>query len=235
MPLFSTCYLAALPEASAANPVLQFFSDGGPFMVLLALSSVVTVAAICFKALSLRRRNVVPMELERQVEAFPVLVRQGGVDDVLKVFNAGESSLARLCAVAVENRGNSRADITEAVQASAREEMVRLNSGMMVLDTIITVAPLFGLLGTASGLVVIFQGLGIGDIADQSLIARGIGRALDNTIVGLAIAVPAVVAHGWFSRRIEVLASRLETLLSKFAVVCEAAAPASGTRNPGHV
>jgi biopolymer transport protein ExbB len=104
------------------------------------------------------------------------------------------------------------------VQTAARDEVVQLNSGMIILDTIITVAPLFGLLGTASGLVVIFNGLG--DSTDQTVIARGIGRALDNTIVGLAIAVPAVVAHGWFSRRIEVLVSRLEVLLARVARLC---------------
>ncbi|MDB6079579.1 MAG: biopolymer transport protein ExbB [Akkermansiaceae bacterium] len=217
-------------QHDAVPHVLQFFKDGGVFMVLLALSSVVTVTAIVFKILSLRRRNVIPGELERQVEDFGTLVRQGNVDPVLKQFETGQSILARLCGIAVEYRGRPRPDIVEAVQASAREEMVKLNSGMVILDTIITVAPLFGLLGTASGLVVIFQGLGIGDTTDQSLIARGIGRALDNTIVGLAIAVPAVVAHSWFSRRIEVLSSRLETLLGNFARVCEAAAPPAGPR-----
>jgi biopolymer transport protein ExbB len=223
-----------LENRDLVHPVWQFFKDGGVFMVLLALSSVVTVTAIIFKILSLRRVNIIPPDLERQVDDFPALARQGSVDGALKEFETGKSILARLCSVAVENRGRPRLEITEAVQASAREEMVRLNSGMVILDTIITVAPLFGLLGTASGLVVIFQGLGIGDSTDQSLIARGIGRALDNTIVGLAIAVPAVVAHSWFSRKIEVLSSRLETLLAKFSRVCEAAAPAAGTRTPGN-
>jgi biopolymer transport protein ExbB len=88
-----------------------------------------------------------------------------------------------------------------------------------VLDTIITIAPLLGLLGTASGLVRIFQGLG--DNSDHLAIARGISEALTTTIVGLAIAVPCVIAHGYFIRRIEMLTGRLESLLADLASACE--------------
>jgi biopolymer transport protein ExbB len=77
------------------------------------------------------------------------------------------------------------------------------------------------LLGTASGLVTIFQGLS--DSADHLAIARGIAKALNTTIFGLTIAVPCVVAHGYFTRRIEVLTARLESLLADLAHVCQRA------------
>jgi biopolymer transport protein ExbB len=76
-------------------------------------------------------------------------------------------------------------------------------------------------LGTASGLVTIFQGLS--DSADHLGIARGIAKAPNTTIFGLAIAVPCVVAHGYFTRRIEVLTARLESLLADLAHVCQKA------------
>jgi biopolymer transport protein ExbB len=121
--------------------------------------------------------------------------------------------------VAIRHRGKPQRDIILAVEASAREESSRLHAGIGVLDIVITVAPLLGLLGTASGLVTIFQG--IGDTADQSAIARGIAIALNTTILGLAIAVPCVVAHGYFTRRIEVLTARLESLLADLAHACQ--------------
>lgn len=201
--------------------IRDFFHDGGIFMYALALTSFVALAAIVFKVLSLRREAVIPAGLEQELDQLEQRAANGQAEGLLARFREGGSTLARLCGVAVEHRGKSRADITDAVQASAKDEIVQLNSGMTILDTVITVAPLFGLLGTASGLVVIFQGLG--DTTDHNMVARGIGRALDNTIVGLAIAVPAVVAHGWFSRRIEVLTSRLEVLLAKVARSLEGA------------
>jgi biopolymer transport protein ExbB len=210
--------------------IRDFFHDGGIFMYALALTSFVALAAIVFKVLSLRREAVIPVQLERDLDLLEQRASSGQAEGLFSRFKEGGSTLARLCGVAAEHRGKSRSDITEAVQASAKDEIVQLNSGMTILDTVITVAPLFGLLGTASGLVVIFQGLG--DTTDHNMVARGIGRALDNTIVGLAIAVPAVVAHGWFSRRIEVLTSRLEVILAKVARTLEGA-PASAT--PPHL
>ena len=71
-------------------------------------------------------------------------------------FREGDSSLARLCDVAMRNEDLPIGEAKEAVQASAREEVVRMNAGLPILDVVITVAPLLGLLGTASGIVLIF-------------------------------------------------------------------------------
>lgn len=210
----SSSILLALDFKAVGN----FFNQGGIFMYALALTSFVALAAIVFKILSLSRKAVIPLELEQEVDRSE---ESGHLGNLASASAGGDSTLARLCKVAIRHRGKPREEITEVVQTAARDEVVQLNSGMIILDTIITVAPLFGLLGTASGLVVIFNGLG--DTTDHNMVARGIGRALDNTIVGLAIAVPAVVAHGWFSRRIEVLVAKLEVLLARVARICEAA------------
>lgn len=206
---------AALTDHPLFAPVAKFFSEGGFFMILLAICSVVAVAVILFKALSLRRGVVVPDRLARAVDAFSEHPAPAAGDPIFQKFEEGRSTLARLCAVAHRHRGKSPAEMTEAVQAAAREEIVHLQAGMTALDVVITVAPLLGLLGTASGLVVVFGGLG--DSSNHTAIALGIGRALNTTIVGLAISVPAVVAQGWFQRRIDTMAARLEVLLTRLS------------------
>jgi biopolymer transport protein ExbB len=214
--------LAPFLAAASANgfqTAWDFLVKGGPFMVPLAITSVIGLMAILYKMLSLSSSRVVPTKLAREVEEFQQRIVADQVDPVLKEFNKGNSTLARISAIAVKHRGKPRAEIIHAVESAAREETVHLHAGIGVLDTIITVAPLLGLLGTASGLVTIFQGLG--DNADHLAIARGISEALTTTIVGLAIAVPCVIAHGYFTRRIETLTARLETLLSHLSTVCE--------------
>ena len=87
-----------------------------------------------------------------------------------------------------------------------------MNAGLPVLEVIINIAPLLGLLGTASGLALVFRDLGAD--ANHAEIAKGIFMALSTTIVGLAVAVPSVIAHSHFSRKVETMAARLEVLLS---------------------
>ena len=213
--------LAAYSAADAFRTSWEFLLKGGLFMIPLAITSFVGMAAILYKFLSLSRGRVIPEPLARQVANFPELIAADRVEPVLKEFEKGESTLARLAAVAVRHRGKPQRDIILAVEASAREETSHLHAGIGVLDVVITVAPLLGLLGTASGLVTIFQGLS--DAADHLAIARGIAVALNTTIFGLAIAVPCVVAHGHFTRRIEVLTARLESLLADLAHACQKA------------
>ncbi len=216
--MFIDHLLAATPT-NGFQTAVDFLYKGGPFMIPLALTSVAGLMAILYKALSLSAKRVVPPYLAREVEEFQQRILTERVDPVLKEFEKGDSTLARISAIAVKHRGKPRGEITHAVESAAREETVHLHSGIGVLDTVITVAPLLGLLGTASGLVTIFQGLG--DNADHLAIAKGIAEALTTTIFGLAIAVPCVIAHGYFTRRIETLTARLETLLSHLTSVCE--------------
>jgi biopolymer transport protein ExbB len=61
---------------------------------------------------------------------------------------------------------------------------------------------------------------GLSDASDHLAIARGIAEALHTTIFGISIAVVAVVAHGWFMRRIELMTARLESVLADLSRLC---------------
>ena len=211
--------LLAANELGGIGAAWDFLHRGGVFMIPLGITSVAGMMAILYKCLSLASNRVVPQSLAREITQFQRRLLVNTEEPIPSAFEKGESTLARLGAVIFEHRGKSQSEITHAVEIAAREEIVHLHAGISVLDTVITIAPLLGLLGTASGLVLIFEGLG--DNSDHLAIARGIAEALTTTIFGLAIAVPCVIAHGHFIRRIETLTARLETLLASLTTVCE--------------
>ncbi len=215
--------ILAVNQIGGLNVAWEFLNRGGIFMIPLGLTSIAGTMAILYKLLSLSNSRVIPKRLAREVSQFQDRIATDNVTPVIAEIQKGESVLARLAAIAIKHRGKSRSDITHAVESAAREETVHLHAGIGVLDTVITIAPLLGLLGTASGLVLIFQGLG--NNSDHLAIARGIAEALTTTIFGLAIAVPCVVAHGFFVRRIEMLTARLESLLGDLSAVCEKTNP----------
>jgi biopolymer transport protein ExbB len=218
MTAFHTPLLAA-NELGGLGAAWDFLHRGGVFMIPLGLTSVAGMMAILYKSLSLASNRVIPKALAREVLQFRRRLLVNPEEPIPNDFQKGGSTLARLGTVVFEHRGKSQSEITHAVEIAAREETVHLHAGISVLDTVITIAPLLGLLGTASGLVLIFEGLG--DNSDHLAIARGIAEALTTTIFGLAIAVPCVIAHGYFIRRIETLTARLETLLAGLTTACE--------------
>ncbi|WP_411826696.1 MotA/TolQ/ExbB proton channel family protein [Luteolibacter sp. AS25] len=197
-----------------ADAVFEYLKKGGFFIYPLIFCSFAGLAAIGFKAMSLTRARIVPQSLAKNMES----AKSVSPEQLTNQLERGGSTLARLGLIAAKNHGKTEPEITRAVEAAAREEIVRMHSGIGVLDVVITVAPLLGLLGTASGLVVIFQGLG--ETTDHLAIALGIAQALNTTIFGLAIAVPAVIAHSYFSRRIESLTARMEAVLAGFVAIC---------------
>ena len=201
--------------SEAFDTTWNFLRGGGFFMALLGLCSLASLTVILMKSISLTRLRILPDQLGQEVERFEHYLESDNLEQLQREFARGDNSLARLCSVALNNAGRSQSEVKEAVQSSAREEIVKMNAGMSVLDVVITIAPLLGLLGTAAGLITVFA-----DLDDKDNIGRGIATALSTTIVGIAIAVPSVIAQSIFSRRIETFSARLEVLLGRVVSAC---------------
>ncbi len=195
---------------------VSFFREGGIFMYPLAACSVLVIAAIIYLMLNMRKRVVAPRRLVNYVQRF----NDGVIDKEKLAAKASkyDSVLGRLVSTVLNDDLNDLAALKDNVQIRAREEFVSLQSGMPLLDMIVTIAPMFGILGTASGLVEIFSVFGTDDTG--GMIARGIAQALNTTIAGLAIATPAVIVHVYFSRKLERSSARMEVLLTELIDVC---------------
>ena len=147
-------------DTAAWEVVWDFFRRGGWFMAPILLCSIIAVTIIIYKLSTLGRGLVIPDRLASEVEQIEEHLEKGTLNDLRNEFVAGETALARLCAVALHHAGRTQGEVQEAVQSAAREEIVRMNTGMPALEVVITIAPLLGLLGTASGLVLVFANVG---------------------------------------------------------------------------
>jgi biopolymer transport protein ExbB len=85
-----------------------------------------------------------------------------------------------------------------------------MERGMFLLEVVIGAAPLIGLLGTVTGLTQVFSGFSADTgLPDPATFIRGIALALNTTILGLTIAIPALAAHAYLLRRVESMAVRI--------------------------
>jgi biopolymer transport protein ExbB len=193
------------------HTMLSFFSKGGPFMWPLLLCSIVTVSTIVLAALTLREKKVLPLVIESEIER---LAPGGSPERLLRIVNDDSSSLAGVVRTALQHLRWPRSENIESVQTRARRELVRLERGLIVLEVVTGIAPLIGLIGTVSGLVHVFSGLGVSGASDTKAVALGISEALNCTIFGLSIAVPALIGFSYFSKKVEVMSVEMETLVS---------------------
>ncbi|MDQ3313628.1 MAG: MotA/TolQ/ExbB proton channel family protein, partial [Verrucomicrobiota bacterium] len=209
-------FLAELPEPAAA--VWRFFSSGGFFMWPLLGCSIMTVTTIILRGMALRRKNVLPLVIESEIER---LVPGDSADRLARIVQQDNSSLARLVKMALQHLRAPRSETVEVVETKARHELVVLERGLIVLEIITGIAPLLGLIGAVSGLVHVFSALGLSSGASNTQqIARGIAEALNATVFGLSIAVPSLVAFSYFSKKIEVMSVEMETLVVELIGKC---------------
>jgi biopolymer transport protein ExbB len=198
--------------------MVAFFGKGGPFMWPLLACSIVTVTTIVLSILTLRERKVLPLVIESEIER---LTPGGSAERLMRIVNDDNSSLASVVRTALQHLRWPRAENIESVQTRARRELVRLERGLIVLEVVTGIAPLIGLIGTVSGLVHVFSGLGLNTGAsDTKAVALGISEALNCTIFGLSIAVPALIGFSYFSKKIEVMSVEMESLVSDLIAKC---------------
>jgi biopolymer transport protein ExbB len=206
--------------AASFQSVYHFFAQGGFFMVLLLCCSVIALAIILLRGLALRRELVLPERIEHEINTLDA----DGVDVGQKLrplVDGQDAALARIVQVGLDHLGWTKSENMEAVQTRARHEIVLLESGLFVLEVIVGIAPLLGLLGAVAGLVTVFATLGASaNVSDPRGIAKGISEALSTTIVGLSIAIPCLIAHTYFTKKIETMAAEMESLAAELLSKC---------------
>ena len=173
---------------------------GADFLIYpLGLCSVVMVFILGERSYALRKAAVMPQDL---VDA---------VVDGKPITGGQHSVLARIIAFAERHPGDAGA-----VKAFARLELNRMERGLPYLDIIYAAAPLIGLTGTVWSLLRVFSAIsGETGLPDPVQFTSGVALALSATLLGLTIAIPALVGGGYLQRRVESLAAQLDVLLER--------------------
>lgn len=181
--------------------------------LLLGLTSVTGLGVIIWRVWVLRWSQVAPRTVT------DALAECHTPEDVQKLRWACESQpspLGRLLLFVANHLDRPKAETVSSLETAARREVVRLERGLGVLEIIVGIAPLLGLVGTIIGMMTVFNDIGESGLNNASRLAQGISLILKTTLIGLLIAIPALVAWGYFSKKVEVFAVELEALCDEF-------------------
>lgn len=182
-------------------------------MIALAVTSITAVTFIVERGLALRIKKVIPQAL---IEA--VLNYGSGRDlQMLKSVCAQNASpLAKLLLFSADHLDMPKSENSALVETRARYEISKLERGLVFLEIIVGIAPLMGLVGTIFGLILLFGAMDQGAAADTTKFAAGISTALNATLMGLLIAIPALIAWSYYTRKVETFAVRMESVCDEF-------------------
>jgi len=183
--------------------MFALLADGGPFVWLLLVMSVISLALVLERGWYLRRSRVMPQVLVDAMERLDAAGLRG-------TCTAMPSPLSRLVVTVLDHIQWPKEEVASAVEVKARREVALMERGLVILEIVVGIAPLVGLVGTIYGIIPLFVDFGKAISGDYALLAKGIGAALNKTLVGLLVAIPTLVAWSYFNKKVETLAVELE-------------------------
>ncbi|MFO7761931.1 MAG: MotA/TolQ/ExbB proton channel family protein [Thermodesulfobacteriota bacterium] len=194
----------------------EIIQNGGPVMWPLLACSLISLTVIIERALfwiSIERNR------NRQLMDEILSIAEKGDWELIREKTSGcRDFVIRVLAVGILHRKFS---MTKAMEAEVETVLKQMRKKMMVLDTIITVAPLLGIFGTVLGIIISFKILGASAIADPKAVTGGIAQALITTATGLGISIITLFPYNYFSSRIENALHVMEKYATSLEVVYE--------------
>ena len=187
--------------------IIAELQKGGIVMIPLLLGSILTLAIVIERAISLRAKKIIIPEIVTAVDRIkcPEDVRVAE-----SICETHPGTFANVMLPALRNKDLNREELKEFIIDQGRQEVRTLERGLVGLETIAGVAPLLGLMGTVIGMIKVFNVISQEGLGQANVLSQGISEALITTVTGLAIGIPALIAYNFFTSRAEGLVMDIE-------------------------
>jgi len=181
-------------------------------MFPIAACSIILVAFVFERTISLRRGRVIPRPF---VKRFLKQLREGELDrqQALALCQESGSPVAEVFAGAVRKWGRPAVEVEQAVIDGGERVINGLRRYLRVINGVATVSPLLGFFGTVTGMIRAFNDIATLDaLGRPDLLAKGVSEALLTTAAGLTVAIPAMICYLFFLSRVDRLIIEIDAL-----------------------
>ena len=187
--------------------MFELVKAGGWLMLPIILSSIVALAICVERYIVLNPEKVAPKLLLAQVWGW---IKNNQLDSNKVKQLKISSPLGRILAAGLSNSHHGRDIMKESIQEAAGHVIHELERYLNTLGTIAAITPLLGLLGTVIGMIKVFTEIMLQGTGNAGVLAGGISEALVTTAAGITIAIPALIMHRYYTRRIDTIVITLE-------------------------
>lgn len=187
--------------------MLDFLAKGGVLVGPILLCSIVALALFLERLVRLSRVNTDGHGLVANITS---CLENGQEQQAYELARQEDSPLGRILTQAIEVKNRDRETLKEVLAHAAERESRELSRYLQTLATIGNITPLLGLLGTVLGMIKAFMVIQeMGGKVNAAVLAGGIWEAMLTTALGLAVALPTMVAHSYLSARVDRYESQL--------------------------
>lgn len=193
--------------------LIPVFKKGGPIMWPLLLASIIALGTVIERVafLVLERSRHQREALQKFFEA----VRRSDIEQAIQISRESKFFVLRSLSYALLHKEQS---LTTALLYAQEKEMKRFRRGIPTLDTVITLAPLLGLLGTVTGMMGSFSLIG-GELSTPSAVTGGIAEALIATAFGLGIAITSLIPFNLLNTKAQAAGLEMESAATQLELL----------------
>lgn len=204
---------AALKQLIQRTNLIHIFEKGGPIMWPLLFASIVALGVVIERVLFLMRERL--RRDPKALDKFFTAVGRGDTKAAIEISKKSKFFVVRALGYAL---GLKETSLASALLYAQAQELKRFRRGIPVLDTVITLAPLLGLLGTVTGMMGSFSIIG-GELSSPGAITGGIAEALIATAFGLGIAITALLPFNFLNARLEEARHEIESAATQLELL----------------
>ncbi len=176
-------------------------------MLPIILCSIAVIAISIERYWTLNEQKIAPKQLLAQVWNW---IKNNQLDATKLKELKSSSELGQILAAGLSNSRHGRDVMKDSIEEAASKVVHDLERYLGALGTIAAIAPLIGLLGTVLGMIKVFTAIMMEGTGNAGVLAGGISEALITTAAGLCVAIPAMIAHRYFSRKVDSLVVTME-------------------------
>lgn len=180
--------------------LVSYFKMGGIVMFPLLFFSLAIVVVFIERLITYHRLKVNTREILIQIRK--ALLEERNADLAVKVCEKYKGPVASVLKAAILKYGQPKEEIEKTIEAASVYEMARIEKRLIWLATSANVSPMFGFLGTVTGMIKSFDALAKVGLSNPGLVAAGISEALITTAFGLFIAIPSQIFYNYFMSRV---------------------------------
>ena len=202
-----------LPQSGTMAEALKGFTlIGGDWVLWILIFASVLSVTVMIERLIYFWRNRTPVE--RFIEPFAERLNRDDINGAAALADVTKGAEARIAKVALANFNEGEQAVEQMMASRKVAERLRFERYLMILGTMGNNAPFFGLFGTVLGIIKAFHELGQAgnNAAGATAVMSGISEALVATAMGLLVAIPAVIAYNYFSKKVKEFAANAETV-----------------------
>lgn len=187
--------------------MFEILLKGGWLMVPIVACSIIALAISIERAWFLRTEKIAPSDLMTRVSEW---LKNEQLDNAKLQLLSKQSYLGRIIAVGLNNAKHGRDSMKESIQEVANQVVHDMERYLNALGTIALITPLLVLLGTVIGMIKVFSEIMQYGTGNAGVLAGGISEALVTTAAGLVVAIPTLIAHRHFLRKVDSLVVYME-------------------------